>query len=572
MNYIEVGLIVVILLVAAFFRLYRLNDIPPGLNNDEAFNLLDILRLLQGQFSIFFADNTGREPFWFYLNTVTVALLGPQALALRATAAIIGTATIALVYGFARALFRSIPVAALAALFTAISIWHVVYSRYGLRIILAVPLTCLALWFFWRGLQSLRRRDFILAGVFVAFGLYTYLSCRLVPFVLILLTASAIVMNRARAIDYLKGLVIAGVVALVIFLPLGIYFVAHPDDFWGHTANLSIFDARVNQGNISTALWNNAVSVIGMFLVRGDHEGYRNVPNRPVFDPFLGTFFVIGAATLLFALFTRRTSFDARLRASLLALWIIFFLLSSITSDDAPSFLRTLPALPAVMMLAAWGVQSIWNRLCGSVTRTIAATIFAGGIIAGTGLGLRDYIEFGTSSLAYLAFDAHVTDTAQWINRNARTSQVFIAPLWARQGTLRVMTMDVPTKTYESRDSIVLPANTSGKDALMVYPWEQEKKADKLNERLGSLGTREDLIGAAGFPVAVAIRIPANNLPDAQNPLMALNRGGEFVQPQKTVRSALGDSIELLGYSIGATDPAKRNVEVTLFFHALNPG
>ena len=69
-------IVLAILLIAAFFRFYRLNEIPPGFNNDEAFNTLDVLNLLKGRFSIFFPANTGREPLWFYLNVASVALFG----------------------------------------------------------------------------------------------------------------------------------------------------------------------------------------------------------------------------------------------------------------------------------------------------------------------------------------------------------------------------------------------------------------------------------------------------------------------------------------------------------------
>jgi hypothetical protein len=106
---------------------------------------------------------------------------------------------------------------------------------------------------------------------------------------------------------------------------------------------------------------------------------------------------------------------------------------------------------------------------------------------------------------------------------------------------------------------------------VIVYPWEQEKKAQTLGERLGALGTRANIVGTAGFPVAIAYRVAAKGLPDAQNPLTALARGGAFIQPQKVERAVWGDQMELLGYSIDAADTAKRNLEVILFLHALEP-
>ncbi|MCI0478671.1 MAG: hypothetical protein L0Y55_20710, partial [Anaerolineales bacterium] len=90
----QTTILLAIIALGAFLRLYRINEVPPGLRFDEAFNLMDILALLQGQFAIFFPANNGREPLFNYLVTVATALVGAQPLALRVTAAIIGTATI----------------------------------------------------------------------------------------------------------------------------------------------------------------------------------------------------------------------------------------------------------------------------------------------------------------------------------------------------------------------------------------------------------------------------------------------------------------------------------------------
>ncbi|MBI5035034.1 MAG: glycosyltransferase family 39 protein [Chloroflexi bacterium] len=559
-----------ILMLAAFFRFYRLDAIPPSLYNDEAFNLLDILDVLRGQFSIFFPANTGREPLWLYLNTATVASLGASVFVLRVSAALIGTITVGLLYGFARTLFRSRTIAALAACFLAISTWHLFSSRNGLRIILAAMLTLLALWWFWRGLGNpTHRRFFAFTGFCTALALYTHVTSRLLPFLLLELTLFALLVNRARARDYVIGLVITGLVALLIFLPLGVYFATHFDDFMGHTTNLSIFDPRVSQGNVPLTLWQNTILVMGSFLVNGDHEPYRNIPFRPIFDPFTGTFFIIGVAVALATIFMRRSTAESRVRAFLLTAWLALWMMATITSDDPPNFLRMLPGVSAAMMLAAWGVSTVWNRLRGETFRRTAAVTFAAMMIVSTGLAYRDYFEFAQSDFAYLGFEGHVSDAASWVNQNALTSQVYMAPLWAIHGTMRLLTRNTPWKSYESRDTVVLPSNATGRDALMVYPWEQEKKAQKLGERLGTLGVRETVTGTFGFPVAVAIRVPAKNLPDAQNPLAVLDQGSDFVKPQKIEHAVWADSFELLGYSIQATDIPKRNLEVTLFIRAL---
>ena len=575
------------IVLGAFLRFYRINEVPPGLRFDEAFNLMDILALLQGQFAIFFPANNGREPLFNYLATVATAFFGAQPIALRVTAAIIGVVTIPLVYGFTRALFTS-PfskegskrVGLLAAFFLSISVWHIYYSRYGLRVILALPLTILALWWFWRGITlpcktgegrvGVATRDFVFAGVCAALTAYTYLSGRLLPLVLIALTIAASVLDRKNARMYIQGLVITGVVAFVLFIPLGAYFVAHPDDFLAHGTSLSILDARVNHGDVVGTLWSNIGKIAGMFFVRGDFEDFRNVPNRPVFDPFVGALFVVGLVLLLRDLVAPKSGKTERLRAILIGVALLTFLASSALSDDPPNFTRTLPTLSVLMILPAWGAAALWERARATSARQIAAVVFGFVALASTALSFNDYfIHFANLSSLYYAFDVRMYDVGNWINQNARTNQIYLAPLWYQQGTVMLVTRNAPLKSFESRDTIVLPSRAQGKDALYAFPLEQAAKAAKLSERLGALATRETVFGSTGEQLLIVYRVRVDDLPDLQTPLDALARGSDFAKPQNTSRVMWGDAFELVGFTIDAVDAAKRNLEVTLFFHAL---
>src|SRR5581483_7559179 len=66
-------------------------------------------------------------------------------------------------------------------------------------------------------------------------------------------------------------------------------------------------------------------------------------------------------------------------------------------------------------------------------------------------------------------------------------------------------------------------------------------------------------------------RVPTENLPDAANPIPTLQRGGEFLQTDQFTRVQWQANLELIGYSIEASDKAGRNLMVTLFMHALAP-
>ena len=80
---------VLVLLVAAALRVVAVGEVPPGLYHDEAYNGLDALNVLDGDLSIYFSANNGREPLFIYLMAGTVALFGRTALGVRAAAALL---------------------------------------------------------------------------------------------------------------------------------------------------------------------------------------------------------------------------------------------------------------------------------------------------------------------------------------------------------------------------------------------------------------------------------------------------------------------------------------------------
>ena len=590
-------LLVAILALAAFFRFYRLDQLPPGFQFDQAFYVYDALQLLEGEFHIFFAAPGGTEPLYVYLAMVGVSLFGDTAIGLKLTSAIVGVLTVPLVYGFARTAFQSVRVGLLAAFFTAISIWHIFYGRYGERITLSVLLAILVFWFFWRATSLPRSaeegtrvgvspspekrgragvgvwRDFVLTGLFLALGVYTNLAGRVFPLSLVLITAYAMWSDRANARLYLKGLLVTAAVSVIIFLPLGIYFVFHPDQFISHAAQVSIFVPHANEtGDVPAALVNNTLRLLGMFFVQGDEGMIRNVPGRPVFDPLLGVLFSAGVIVWLVALFSPRSTALDRKRAVFLAAWLFGTMLLSLVTDDAPNFDRLNPGIPPVMILPAWGASVIWDRFRTPATRRVAMAAFAVIAVVSTWLAYRDYfVTFGNDPGLYYAFNVDKVETSDWLNQNASQNLLYLAPVSYQVGTISLLARNAPLKSFESRDTIVLPGRAAGKDALFAFPLEQERKVQTMATRLGDLGAIERLNGSNGGGLLLVYRVPAKNLPDPQNPLAVLARGGPFVQPQTTNRANWADQIELSGATISPEGPGGRNVTVNLFLRPLKP-
>ena len=71
--------LLILLCVAAAFRLWQIGAIPPGLFGDEAVNGLDALDVLAGRGQAFFPANYGREGFHIFLVALSFLGLGVQA-------------------------------------------------------------------------------------------------------------------------------------------------------------------------------------------------------------------------------------------------------------------------------------------------------------------------------------------------------------------------------------------------------------------------------------------------------------------------------------------------------------
>ena len=582
-----------ILLLAAFLRAFRIDTLPPGFQFDQAYYALDAIKLVQGEFAIFFYEPGRSEPLYQYLLMPFIALFGADSpLALKITAGIIGILTIPLVYGITRSFFASSSssnsIGLAAAFFTAISFWHIFYNRYGERIPLTLFMATLTFWFLWRALTYNNQprfektvwfsqrpwRDYIFAGIFTGLTLYTYPSGRIVPIAIVVLVLYAMLTNRKHTVAHFKGLTIITLTSLVVFMPLGAYYIQHPANFFSHTTDVSIFvpHGKISD-NVPLELGKNAIKILQMFFIVGDSGALRNLPYRPIFDPLAGTLFTIGIVIWLIQLVSPKSSQVVRIRAVFFGVWLGLALGLTLISDDAPNNGRALIGLPIVMILPALGLVSMWERIHTTRLRQIALGIISIVLVGSTAFTYNDYFNvLANDPETYYAFDTDKVELANWINSNAKSNQLYLAPLVQTNSTISLLTRTtLGLHSFESRDTVILPSREKNQDAIFVFPWEQEKKIQTMADRLGALGTRDILKGSNGGTLALLYRIPAANLPSFQAPLSNLTRGGTFVHPQHNEQAVWANSFELLGYSIDAADNAKRNLEVTLFFHVLEP-
>ncbi len=435
----EWAAVILLLALAAFFRFYRLNAIPPGLHYDEAGEGLDALSMLTGGFRLFSTAQGGREPLFAWLMAAVFWLWGPQAILLRAMGALSGVLAVGWAYLLTRTLFlplmprRARWLATLTALGLAVSYWQIHLTRIGLRHVLLPGIISLGFYFLWRGFRSQKQLHFLLTGVILGAGLYTYLSARFIPIFLGLFLLLEGLMRAAegRPAEALwrrhrQNLLLTVVTAGLVFAPLAAYFLARdPGEFLGRANQVSIFNPALNQGHLWRALADSAMRNFGAVAFFGDADALVNLPGRPMFDPLMAAAFALGLAVTL-----RRIRRPAYLFVALW--WPVMLLPAALTYDRTPRFMRAMGVAPGLYIFPALGLlclgQWLWRQRArwakpAAVILPLAALALSGG------LTFHDYFGvWGTSPAAAEAFYAAYTDLAHKMVAEGRPDELWLYP------------------------------------------------------------------------------------------------------------------------------------------------
>ncbi len=368
--YTERVLPVVVLLVAVFLRVYSLDTIPRGLLWDEAFNGLDALRVLAGERPVFFSGNFGgREAVFIYFQALSVALLGQTTLALRAVSAFAGILTIVATYLLVQRMFGA-RVALLSSGWLTLSLWHVIFSRMGLRTISLPLFLAVGFYCIWCGVESVRsqvetRRGsslisprpttwFALGGIVIGLSLYTYSTARFAPLVIVALAFYLALLHRDLFRRSLPGLVLALSLTIVVFLPQGYFFLSHPGDFISRAQEITVVNPVMQEGSLAQTLLDSTFRSLGMFTVRGDSHWDKNISGRPIFDPFSAVLMLLGLALAAWRFRNPRYGF--------IIIWLVVMIVPSILAvQGSPNHLRATGVIPAIFTLPAIGAAHLWK-------------------------------------------------------------------------------------------------------------------------------------------------------------------------------------------------------------------
>jgi len=134
-----------IVILAAVFRYWQINEYPRALHLDEAISGLVAQDILRGKLPELLVYD-GNEPLIFYIMAVPLYFFGPTPGALRVATESISLALVISVYLLAQELFDR-KIGLLTAFICAINVWGIYHGRLATRSILVPVIISLALYF-----------------------------------------------------------------------------------------------------------------------------------------------------------------------------------------------------------------------------------------------------------------------------------------------------------------------------------------------------------------------------------------------------------------------------------------
>ena len=263
-----------VLAFASALRFPGLAAVPPGLHGDEAASGLEAQRIrTDGWIGVYSDAAAGTPTGYYHLVALTTAVFGDSIHGVRMASALLGVATIGLVFVLVRGDFGLVAAVAASGLLAA-SVWHRIFSRMG-HLVISWPLIVLLATLAMR--QAIRTGFWAwwaVSGALFATGIYLYYA-----HVVFLAAFGVVAVFVAPTLLFRRRLAGRAVAAFTIAfgaaaLPMLMFIATHPDQFLRRAEPISLF---------SLPEWNMQTDLLGKFrFLAGRYvEGWDRLSFHP---------------------------------------------------------------------------------------------------------------------------------------------------------------------------------------------------------------------------------------------------------------------------------------------------
>jgi 4-amino-4-deoxy-L-arabinose transferase-like glycosyltransferase len=478
----------VILVVTAVFRLANLQDMPPGLARDETLNADIASFILEGRHALFFREGYGHEPLYHYIGAAVQPLFGDNFLAIRLPSVYLGLIVVAGAMAFSWRIWRGggsgrgrLLVASLTGLFLAVSWWPIILSRVGLRPILE-PVLLLGAFLCWG------KRPY-LAGFLLGLATYSYTAARVVlviPF--LMLVYLFLFRNRLQVgREGFKRVLITGVVALLVYLPLGLTLRADPT-LQERVNQLSGPLDALKEGDVGPIL-KTTLATLGVFSFTGDPLSSYALPDVPLFGLLMSLFFYGGLLVCL-------SRIGRNGLYGLVLIWLGAGLLPSAAAADAPSLIRLVGAMPVVYLLPAMAAGWLYEQaaarigdragfsVVGAGTAVLVVVLLAVNLLPTFNDGFQAWAHLSETRQKYqsvwLDISRHWRETGQESAESLVVADSWYEPVKA-DSLRRDYGETLPARWVQQGRAVVFP----GQEPALLYVPEFAAPLQLLRERVG---------------------------------------------------------------------------------------
>ena len=364
---------VALFVIAVVVRLVNLTENPFMLNGIEASLGLNATQIIQGQLRNPFGTAWLTNPtLLLYLMAIPTRIFGTTVLAVRLISPFVGAATVTATYLIGKRLFGNLT-GLLAAVLLLGAHLHVHYSRLGmtniwdgLLVLLALGLIGIA----WKRPSTAphQRTLWLGAGLFVGLNIYAFTSSRVLPLILLVWFGLTLLLDWQSMRKQGRHLLAAAGMALVVALPLLLFYNNNPTIFMERANALGILSEQTNwlaneaarTGMSQTAVlwqqfWQSALAFNG---IPDNSPAYRPLVPLLSFGP--AVLMVLG---FLLALFRLRQN-----RYRLLLLWpLLTVIVAGMLVIESPQSHRLVMAAPALALLAAAALVTLGNLILAAL-------------------------------------------------------------------------------------------------------------------------------------------------------------------------------------------------------------
>jgi|GEM_PF-3178396 len=278
----EILIGLVFFITALFLYLYKIDIITPGMWGDEVTvgRMAEKLLTLK-DFTPYININFGHPTPLLYLTGLLIKLFGRSILTIRLVSVIFGAFSVAGLFVLLRIFFKR-PVAIIVTTLFMFSYMQIIVTRFGYEISAGIFLQILSLIFLALAYLRKDKQYFILFGLAIGAGLFSYLAFRLVAVALVIISFLFIQYKDKKDRLTKYGLIVGSI--FLVTITLSSYAINHPGEMLARTRSVSLFNQGFSQTEMIKEFSGSVSRIFGMFISVGDPNPRQNPAATTPFD------------------------------------------------------------------------------------------------------------------------------------------------------------------------------------------------------------------------------------------------------------------------------------------------